>query len=540
MSEENSVMVLGETSAKVAPSFTGGERQDPSKFLEEFNEAASWNNWVSRDRRKELFFYCLSGYAKEWFLNTFDRSEAAHSNIKFYNGIEESMVGLFTKKFITAEWFEKYEDRIQATTETPWEYMNAKRALHRKLGQEVKDEHSEKSIVKDIRNGHLPGVRKFCEHMEMNPYNNINRAKVDKVQELQQVNMILKHNENAGARSYAGVKVSSEGYTERQDDCVDLMERRDESSVAAGKKVEETGDQELCYNCKGVGHISKDCQVLLGVVERKITIPNSVQAGPSSSPVSVFYSGTSYPKEVIVINARSSSSRQQKSSEEVKAVLLENLRKAREAKARYRQEDELARKRGEVPPSVLRKVATGMPIMMDSEQHIQPFDMKQGLWNSIVFISLPQLRYHSPKLYHETLGHLGAQSSVVKKRSNESRSSDNMEVDDTKEWVASVNHVTVIDTTVLDIEPTLQSLLCMIGETPLEFLIAGGAIVSVIALKVVDELGFKSQVRPTNRTLRFGDGEVEAAVGLVTLKLILSEEIGCQERGGARAEQINY
>lgn len=256
MEEKNSVLVLGETSAKKAPTFSSGERQDPSKFLDEFNEAASWNNWISTERRKELFFRCLTHYAKEWFLNTFDRSTEAYKKMMFDDGTDESLVAKFKAKFITDEWFDKYEEnyenRVQLENESPWEFMNIKRALLRKLDPKEIKERSEKQNVKEIRKGLLPELRKFCEYTEKNPYNNSDKSKthtyegletllrwaeqcqnniskgdgnmvikeVMRLPEPQQVNAILRRPNNnnnvgtQGSRTNDGAQGNSRGYTE--------------------------------------------------------------------------------------------------------------------------------------------------------------------------------------------------------------------------------------------------------------------------------------------------------------------------------------
>ncbi|KAI7893623.1 uncharacterized protein EV154DRAFT_477476 [Mucor mucedo] len=318
--EGNSVLVLGETSAKSAPTFASGDRQDPVQFLEDFNEAASWNNWVSTDRRKELFFRCLTHYAREWFLNTFERGSEEYKKMKFDDGTSACLVKQFSAKFITAEWFEKYEeayeDRVQLKSESPWEFMNIKRALLRKLDPVELASRTEKQTVKEIRKGLLPEVKKFCDYMEKNPYNNLDKTKVNtfeglesllrwaeqchnntgmvtgltkevnKVQEPQQVNAILKRNNG----DYGGSR-APRGYTEKVDnsnqweiilkklekldkldviennlaltmDRVDNMERRldgGSNNQADGRKVEER-PSDKCYNCKGPGHISKECK----------------------------------------------------------------------------------------------------------------------------------------------------------------------------------------------------------------------------------------------------------------------------------------
>lgn len=46
----------GETNSRKAPMLSGsGRSQDPLKFIEDFEKAARWNNWLTDDRKKETF-----------------------------------------------------------------------------------------------------------------------------------------------------------------------------------------------------------------------------------------------------------------------------------------------------------------------------------------------------------------------------------------------------------------------------------------------------------------------------------------------------
>lgn len=82
---------------------------------------------------------------------------------------------------------------------------------------------------------------------------------------------------------------------------------------------------------------------------------------------------------------------------------LENLKKAREAKARYRQMDQKAVARGETPPSLLSKATKAFPMIIGPDQRIQKFDIKQAVWKAKISVPLPQFLYHSPTLYHDFL-----------------------------------------------------------------------------------------------------------------------------------------
>lgn len=267
------------------------------------------------------------------------------------------------------------------------------------------------------------------------------------------------------------------------------------------------------------------------MVESTRKKPNNIPPDTSPSSVAVITLGrVEEVNPVNAVGASGSSAKVKKTPEEIRASLLENLKKAREAKARYRVEDQQALSRGEVPPSVLRKTGLGMPIIMGEDKTMQSFNMKQALWDTKVSVPLPQLLFHAPDLYHQALGLIGAQPSTVKKKASGLVSPDeDMDIDDgskSKETEeAAVNHMVSIDTTVLGLDPKLQSMLCVVGEMQLEFLVDGGAIVSVVPLEVIEQLGLKSTIEPTNRTLRFGDGEVEAAVGVIKLTMLLSEQV---------------
>lgn len=49
--------------------------------------------------------------------------------------------------------------------------------------------------------------------------------------------------------------------------------------------------------------------------------------------------------------------------------------------------------------------------------------------------------------------------------------------------------------------------------------------VSVINLHVVKHLGKEADMSPTNKTLRYGGGEIDIPVGVIKLKIQFSEEI---------------
>lgn len=248
--------------------------------------------------------------------------------------------------------------------------------------------------------------------------------------------------------------------------------------------------------------------------------PNNRSQGGSSATVSIIT--WAREENVQPVNAVGSG-KSKKSAKEIRTAQLENLKRAREAKARYKLEDEQAIARGEVPPSVLRKANNNMPIIMDENNKVKPFDIKQAIWDCNITIPLPQLFQQVPDIYHQFLRLVGAQA-ISKKREVINKAEKDMDVDSAV--TAGINHMVTIDTSDSEIEAKLQAMLCIVGDMQLEFLIDSGAIVSVIIpLEVIDKLGLTAKIRPTNKTLRFGDGEVEPAAGTVKLTLVLSEKV---------------
>lgn len=250
---------------------------------------------------------------------------------------------------------------------------------------------------------------------------------------------------------------------------------------------------------------------------------NPNQRKPGESSISVITWGEEIkPQQVNAI----SNGKAKVDPEAKRRAMLKNLKKARAAKAKYRAEDQAEIARGEVPPSVLKKAATGMPIIVGEDKQIKPFDLKKGMWDSTVSIPLPQLLYHSPDIYHQFLGLIGAQPITTKKKVEALKAMEAMEVDsEDLITISMVNNVVSIDTSSLGGPVKLQAMLGIVGEMQLEFFIDGGAIVSVISLEVVEQLGETKNIQAINRTLKFGDGEVEPAVGTIKLTLILTPEV---------------
>ncbi|KAI8890513.1 hypothetical protein K501DRAFT_265967 [Backusella circina FSU 941] len=154
--------------------FGVGPHQDPLKFLEDFYETASSNNWISESRRKELFLRCMTGYAREWFNNNVDRTSEAYRQISFDK--EDNAQSLTT-----------YRDRRQQTGESAWEYMNMKCALYSRAHTGERLELTEAQIVTDLRLGLISSHARFIDAWENNPLVGGANKKVNTYQKLEEV-----------------------------------------------------------------------------------------------------------------------------------------------------------------------------------------------------------------------------------------------------------------------------------------------------------------------------------------------------------------
>ncbi|CEP07092.1 hypothetical protein [Parasitella parasitica] len=99
------VYVSSETNSRVPPTFSGvgfSLDEEPLKFIEDFQEAAGWNNWVD-SRKKELFRRCLKGFAANWY-TTVVMESAAYDTLEFSSSSKsrETIVSLFKAKFVTS------------------------------------------------------------------------------------------------------------------------------------------------------------------------------------------------------------------------------------------------------------------------------------------------------------------------------------------------------------------------------------------------------------------------------------------------------
>jgi hypothetical protein len=209
--------------------------------------------------------------------------------------------------------------------------------------------------------------------------------------------------------------------------------------------------------------------------------------------------------------------------EEFRVVRLQNLEKAREAKKTYRKVDAEAEAKGLVPPSVRRKLERGFPIMLDEENQMRDLNIKDQLWNTHISVPLPQLLYYSPDLWYQCLSLLGGKP--AKPRANDSN--DGMELDAPGE-VKDVVNLLRLDTseTLQNSNTGLQTTSVLVEDKQsFQFLIDGGAVVSVIPSHIIKMLGKENDITKTNKTLRFGGGEIDIPLGLIKLKLVFMKDI---------------
>lgn len=214
--------------------------------------------------------------------------------------------------------------------------------------------------------------------------------------------------------------------------------------------------------------------------------------------------------------------KERKSAEEIKAVKLANLEKARGAKASYKKADEEAKAKGEIPPSITRSVGRDFPIMFDEDKQVRLLNLKEQLWDTKVNLALPQLLYYTPELWYQYLELLGGQPQTSTRHRTPMVVP--MEID--KDQVQDDNFLN-LDTSTMSLPRIhLQSVFARVAMSgDLEFLLDTGAIVSVILLHIANQLGKGDDIHPTNRSLRFGGGEIDLLVGVVKLKLQFAEDV---------------
>lgn len=213
-----------------------------------------------------------------------------------------------------------------------------------------------------------------------------------------------------------------------------------------------------------------------------------------------------------------------KSPGELKAIRLINSEKARAQKAENKRLDDEAKACGEAPPSIARKLYRDFPAMLDSQKNIRAFDLNRHLWEATVPVTLPQLLYYSPELRYQCLQLLGGSPNHSTSYKLVTAPIDAMEVNHAT--MAAVQNIELDTTSMLAHRTGLQMVTVEVADRQnLEFLIDGGAVVSVINLQAVARLNKEMNIHPTNKTLRYGGGEIDILIGVIKLKLRFSEEV---------------
>jgi hypothetical protein len=211
------------------------------------------------------------------------------------------------------------------------------------------------------------------------------------------------------------------------------------------------------------------------------------------------------------------------SPDEFKIIRLQNLEKAREAKKVYRKAAAEAEAEDLVPPSVRRKLEREFPIMLDEEKQMRDLNIKDQLWNTNISVPLLQLLYYSPNLWYQCLTLLGGKPAKPKAHDT----ADSMELN-TPGDVKEVVNLLRLDTTegLQGGDTGLQTVSVLVENKPsFQFLIDGGAVVSVIPSHIIKMLGKEQNITQTNKTLRFGGGEIDLPLGLIKLKLVFTKDI---------------
>lgn len=93
---------------------------------------------------------------------------------------------------------------------------------------------------------------------------------------------------------------------------------------------------------------------------------------------------------------------------------LENLKKAREKKAQYKQMDKQAIAKAETTRSLLSRASKAYLMLLVDQQRIQQLDLKPAFCKTSIPLPLPRLLYYAPALYHEFLGVVGMSAPLKK------------------------------------------------------------------------------------------------------------------------------
>ncbi|CEP17051.1 hypothetical protein [Parasitella parasitica] len=585
--EMQSYYITGETNSKVPPKFSGigfSPAEDPPKFLEDFRETAVWNNWVQVHRKKELFMRCLAGYARDWYLSeVIERPDYHNLPFESLNHTSTTISSLFQEKFVTAQWFEFYEEtfeaRKQTSTESATHYVCTKKALYKKANLTSLLDKTEKQLVKKIRKGLLPHLQTLCVQTERNPYATKDAKSIDSYAKLEQLLSWAEQDINKAARTpKAGVHETKEpkavtvnNVTDSQPS--DAFEKvvlakleKIASEVASSKELLTKHEKQLktlsvaqtspelrtskgggnrfakskCYNCHQYGHIAVDCTLpcICGSTKHIsmnwLPTNSGVMEPTNLNPDNPMSSNVILTEESQNVNAISGEEKQnktsvplptkeesRKSAEAIKVTLLKNLEKARAAKAEYKRLDDEAMARGEMPASILRKQAAAQTKAMKT-RNVMPMagpslstESSMSTESSYAKGTLQLLQGLHVNIPVVQLMRVSPEPRVKSTRTTD----EDMEVD--------INHLQLdISIQANAMGPiSLQSVIAMVQGVPLEFLIDGGAMISLIPMQVVKDLKLVDAIMPTSKIVRYGDGVAETPVGLIKLTLVLSEAV---------------
>lgn len=124
--------------------------------------------------------------------------------------------------------------------------------------------------------------------------------------------------------------------------------------------------------------------------------------------------------------------------------------------------------------------------------------------------------YCSPELWYQYLNLLGGQPAAGK-RKTPIIIGGHEAMDIVNDKVYYIN----LDTTkMVKLKSCLQMIAVKVeDQLNLDFLLDGGAVVSVLQLHLIRQLGKEQDIQPTNKTLRYGGGVLYIPVGVVDLKL---------------------
>ncbi|KAG0849535.1 hypothetical protein G6F17_010682 [Rhizopus arrhizus] len=580
------------------PKFSGDDDVDPMDFLDAFESACDWNNWVTDHRKLMVVRQCLTGSARR-------RMEKLHGDVVGYKeGKEKSFLARFRKEYVTSEWLaayrRAYSRREQQEGETASKYFMTMLDLLKRADPNGMTR--EGDVVAVIRGGLLP---QYTFHFMT--FAKLQESKVDNEEgdiTLEQLSEILKmvdqcttpkivrgmdHVIKPNNRMGNSIGVHAVDYGQKRNEIAEsdpfesrinarlqymenemfnFMDRLEAKFGAVdAPRARNAGPGSECYNCHENGHSSRECinpSTRSQQVRRCTWRTPGFSVGPSTSgqegqtdkrnpekllkrsndkkPVLNNMVGCieaeSIEREYVPIYAAEpSNTKKEGRTEKEEAIYqqrLKNLAKARAALNEQRKLDKEAVARGEVAPSLIKKAMKQVPTIMDPQGQIRKFNMEQALWNMTVPVPFPQLMYHAPELRLEVLDKMGAAPKIAARVKREEDPSDAMETN-TSSIVASkgnrkteVSHVQV-DTTAETFGTGLQTVLAAVEDETIAFLVDGGASVSILPKYWIDKLGKTSQIqKPVGeqlKVLRFGGGDTEETVGVITLDLLMSEDV---------------